>query len=101
MVHVTGMLGFVHAYHVLGVRHADGWIGYGTHLHEATFKKLVPPGERIECECRAVRSRLGQTRHFVRYAFELTHRGELCYRSEQSAYWLKVDGAPVEAASSS
>jgi len=101
MVHVTGMLGFVHAYHVLGLRHADGWIGYGTHLHEATFKKLVPPGERIECECRAVRARLGQTRHFVRYAFELTHLGELCYRSEQSAYWLKVDEAkadPLESA---
>jgi len=27
MVHVTGMLGFAHAYFVLGLRHADGWIG--------------------------------------------------------------------------
>ena len=29
MVHLTGMLGFMHAYYVLGLRHADGWIGYG------------------------------------------------------------------------
>jgi hypothetical protein len=90
MVHVTGMLGFVHAYHVLGLRHADGWVGYGTHLHHAVFRKLVPPGERIDCECRALRTRLGKERHFVRYAFLLHHQGDLCYESEQSAVWLNV-----------
>ena len=91
MVHVTGMLGFVHAYHVLGLRHSEGWVGYGTHLHHAVFRKLVTPGDRIECECRAMRTRLGKVRHFVRYAFVLRHDGEICYESEQSAIWLKVD----------
>jgi hypothetical protein len=38
------MLGFVHAYHVVGLRHRAGWIGYGTHLHSAVFRKLVEPG---------------------------------------------------------
>jgi 3-hydroxymyristoyl/3-hydroxydecanoyl-(acyl carrier protein) dehydratase len=95
MVHCTGMLGFVHAYHVLGLRHAEGWVGYGTHVHRAVFRKLVEPGEAIECDCRAVRSRLGQVRHFIRYAFEFRHRGEVCYEGEQSAVWLKVDATPA------
>jgi len=91
MVHATGMLGFVHAYYLLGLRHHEGWIGYGTHLHRAVFRKLVPPGTPIEGTCRAVRERIGKVRHFVRYAFEFTHEGQLCYESEQSAVWLKVD----------
>src|SRR5438067_2372902 len=32
MVHATGMMGFVHAYYVLGLRHHQGWVGYGTHI---------------------------------------------------------------------
>ena len=44
MVHVTGMLGFAHAYFVLGLRHADGWIGYGTHIHAARYGRLATIG---------------------------------------------------------
>ena len=98
MVHATGMLGFVHAYYLLGLRHHEGWIGYGTHLHRAVFRKLVPPGEPIEATCRSTRERIGKVRHFVRYAFEFRHEGVVCYESEQSAVWLKVDGdTPVDA----
>ena len=46
MVHMTGMIAFVHAYYVLGLRHADGWIGYGGKINSARFKALAPPGER-------------------------------------------------------
>lgn len=96
MVHATGMLGFVHAYYLLGLRHAEGWVGYGTHLHEAVFRKLVSPGDPIDAKCTAVRARLGRDRHFVRYAFELRHEGQVCYESQQSAVWLKT-GEGVEA----
>ena len=41
--HMTGMIGFVHAYYVLGLRHADGWIGYGAKIHSARFRALAPP----------------------------------------------------------
>lgn len=92
LVHVTGMLGFVHAYHILGLRHKEGWIGYGTHIHKAVFRKLVPPGSPIDATCRATRTRTGKQRYFVRYAFELRHEGALCYESEQTAVWLKMDG---------
>src|SRR4051812_15250195 len=79
MVHATGMLGFVHAYHVLGLRHRDGWIGYGTHIHRVVFRKLVTPGAPIEAVCQATRSRIGKVRHLIRYRFEFRHEGDLCY----------------------
>jgi 3-hydroxymyristoyl/3-hydroxydecanoyl-(acyl carrier protein) dehydratase len=90
MVHATGMLGFVHAYYLLGLRHHEGWIGYGTHMHGAAFRKLVPPGTPIEASCVATKQRLGRARHVVRYHFEFLHEGELCYEGDQSAIWLRV-----------
>jgi hypothetical protein len=91
MVHATGMLGFVHAYHVLGLRHHEGWIGYGTHIHKAVFRKLVPPGEPIVAACVATRTRAGKRRYFVRYRFDFRHEGALCYEGEQTAVWLRLD----------
>ncbi len=91
MVHATGMLGFVHAYHLLGLRHHDGWIGYGTHIHRVVFRKLVQPGTPIIASCTATRTRKGKQRCFIRYAFEFRHEGDLCYEGEQSAMWLNVD----------
>ena len=41
MVHMTGMVGFVHAYYVLGLRHHEGWIGYGVKIHHARFHALA------------------------------------------------------------
>jgi hypothetical protein len=93
MVHATGMLGFVHAYYLLGLRHGDGWIGYGTHIHRVVFRKLVPPGEPIEAVCEATRARLGKSRHFIRYRFEYRHQGDVCYEGDQSAVWMLVDGS--------
>jgi len=90
LIHATGMLGFVHAYYLMGLRHAAGWIGYGTHIHGATFRKLVPPGTPIECSCTATRIRSGKKRHVVRYRFEFTHEGDVCYEGDQSAVWTLV-----------
>jgi hypothetical protein len=91
MVHASGMLGFIHAYHVLGLRHADGWIGYGTHIHRVVFRKLVPPGAPLLATCQATRTRAGKERYFVRYRFEMLHEGALCYEGDQTAVWLRVD----------
>jgi hypothetical protein len=91
MVHATGMLGFVHAYHVLGLRHGAGWIGYGTHIHRVVFRKLVEPGAPIDATCRATRTRAGKQRYVVRYEFEFRHEGAVCYEGEQSAVWMRVD----------
>ncbi len=92
MVHATGMLGFVHAYHLLGLRHRDGWIGYGTHIHRVVFRKLVQPGAPIDATCQATRTRAGKQRYFIRYRFEMRHEGAVCYEGEQTAVWLRLDG---------
>ncbi len=91
MVHATGMLGFIHAYYLLGLRHRDGWVGYGTNIHKVAFRKLVPPGSPIEATCLVTRQRLGKSRHVVRYSFEFQHEGEVCYEGDQSAFWLRVE----------
>ncbi|MFO0567246.1 MAG: hypothetical protein U0263_16430 [Polyangiaceae bacterium] len=93
MIHATGMLGFVHAYYLLGLRHSEGWIGYGTHIHSAAFRKLVPPGAPIECSCTATKVRLGRSRHIARYSFEFTHEGDVCYVGDQSAVWSLLKSA--------
>jgi hypothetical protein len=93
MVHATGMLGFVHAYYLLGLRHRDGWIGYGTHIHRVVFRKLVSPGIPIDATCIATRSRLGKRRHMIRYSFEFRHEGAVCYEGDQTAVWMLVDGS--------
>jgi hypothetical protein len=93
MVHASGMLGFVHAYHLLGLRHRDGWIGYGTHIHRVVFRKLVAPGAPIDATCEATRTRAGKQRYFVRYRFEFRHEGQVCYEGDQTAVWMRVDGS--------
>ena len=95
MVHATGMLGFVHAYYVLGLRHHEGWIGYGTHIHRVVFRKLVQPGAPIEARLVATRVRKGATRYIIRYGFEFRHEGEICYEGDQSAVWM-LTGAAAE-----
>ncbi|MEM9067362.1 MAG: hypothetical protein AAGE52_02620 [Myxococcota bacterium] len=91
MVHMTGMVGFVHAYHILGLRHADGWIGYGGRIYRARYLALAPPGEPLILEGRATKVRRGKKKIFVRYEF-LFKQGETpVYDSEQAAIWMKVE----------
>ena len=90
MVHMTGMMGFVHAYHVLGLRHADGWIGYGGRIYEARFLALGEMGQPLRLTCTATRVRRGEARAFCRYDFEFTQGDTVVYRSDQAAMWLKV-----------
>lgn len=89
MVHATGMIGFIHAYYVLGLRFRDGWVGYGTHIHRAVFRKIVPIGEPIEATCVVTRARQGSTRQFIRYELEFRHEGDRCYEGDQSAMWTR------------
>jgi hypothetical protein len=90
MVHMTGMMGFVHAYYVLGLRHAHGWIGYGAKIHAARFKALAPPGAPLVLECRAEQVRRGDTSVFARYVFTFTQNETVVYEGDQSAFWTNV-----------
>ncbi len=93
MVHMTGMVGFVHSYYVLGLRHADGWVGYGAKIYSARFRALAKPGEPLILEGKATQVRKGETSIFARYVFRFTQGETLVYEGEQSAMWMKVDGA--------
>jgi len=91
MVHMTGMIGFAHAYYVLGLRHAEGWIGYGGRIHSARFKALAPPGEPLLLECHTTQLRRGQKQVLGRYALRFTQKGTLVYEGDQTALWMKID----------
>src|SRR5262249_31304051 len=90
MIHMTGMAGFVHAYYIFGIRHADGWIGYGARINSARFHTLASPGEPIVIECKATQSRRTAAPILGRYAFTF-HQGEtLVYSGDQTAMWIDV-----------
>jgi len=91
MVHMTGMVGFVHAYHVLGLRHADGWIGYGGRIYKARYLALAKPGPPLILDGRATKMRRGAKQCFVRYEFLFTQEGTPVYDSEQSAMWMRIE----------
>lgn len=91
MVHMTGVVGLVHAYHVLDLRHRDGWIGYGVRIHSAKFAALAPPGDPLVLEGRMTQGRRGSKRILARYELVFTQRGKTVYQGEQSAMWIRVE----------
>lgn len=91
MIHVTGILGFAHAYYVLDLRHAQGWIGYGTHIHEGRFKKMGKVGPAMLLTCSAKSVRKIRSAIVARYSFRFEQQGELVYEGDQSAIFTKVE----------
>jgi 3-hydroxymyristoyl/3-hydroxydecanoyl-(acyl carrier protein) dehydratase len=92
MVHMTGMVGFAHAYYVLGLRHAEGWIGYGGAIHSARFKALAKPGDPLVLECTATKVRRGNKQILGRYTLRFTQNDTLVYEGDQTAMWILVEG---------
>lgn len=94
MVHMTGMVGFVHAYYVLGLRHADGWIGYGAKIHEARFLALARPGTPVVLKGWPTRSRKMNDSIMCRYSFEFRQGETVIYTGDQTAMWTRVGAEP-------
>jgi hypothetical protein len=90
MVHMTGMMGFAHAYFVLGLRHREGWIGYGARIRSARFHALAPPGPPMILECRATQLRRGTASVLARYSFRFEQEGRLVYEGDQTALFSKT-----------
>jgi hypothetical protein len=97
LVHMTGMLGFVHAYHVLGLRHRDGWIGYGARIHSARFHELARLGAPVVLRGWSTHVRRGPQRILARYRFEFSQGDALVYEGDQSAMWLRPVSARAPA----
>lgn len=87
MVHMTGMVGFAHAYYILGLRHRDGWIGYGARIHSARFKALASPGEPMVLEGKTTQMRRGATKVLARYDLRFTQGDTVVYEGDQTAMW--------------
>lgn len=90
MVHMTGIVGFVHAYYVMDLRHAEGWIGYGVRIHDARFSALAEPNVPLVLEGRATRIRKIREQYFVRYALRFTQGETVVYVGDQTAAWTRV-----------
>jgi len=91
IVHATGMLGFAHGYYVLGLRHAAGWIAYGTNIHSARFRKMGRMGVAIRAEVVATSIRRIRGAIVGRYRFRLEQGDDCIYEGDQSALWSQVD----------
>ena len=92
IVQATASLGFVHAYYLLGLRHREGWIGYGTHIHRAVFRQLIAPGTPVDTTCIATRIRTEDDRYAIRYRFDFRADGKRAYEGDQTAFWLRTSG---------
>ncbi|MEO8799425.1 MAG: hypothetical protein ABI551_16155 [Polyangiaceae bacterium] len=90
MVHMTGMVALVHAYYVLGIRHKDGWVGYGAKINAARFKALAPPGEKLVLECKAKQVRQTPKSVLARYDFVFRQKEVVVYEGDQTAFWTKI-----------
>jgi 3-hydroxymyristoyl/3-hydroxydecanoyl-(acyl carrier protein) dehydratase len=91
MVHMTGMVAFVHTYYVMGLKHADGWIGYGARIRSARFHALATPGAPLRLECKATQLRKTPKMVLARYDFRFFQEGKLVYEGDQTALWTRVD----------
>lgn len=90
MIHATGIVGFAHAYYVMDLRHADGWIGYGTHIHEGRFKKMGKVGPALLLTCSATNVRKIRGAIVARYTMRFEQDGDVVYEGEQSAIFTRV-----------
>jgi len=89
LVAITGSLGCLHAWLFHGVRWEEGWVGFGSRIHRADFKKLTRLGPPLELASRETRARVGERRIVLRCEFEFRQSGDTVYRGDQSAMFLK------------
>ena len=90
MIHMTGMVGFAHAYYLLDLRHADGWIGYGTHVHGCRFRRMGTIGSPIVLSCRATQVRRIRGTIVARYDLRFTQDDQTIFEGDQSAIWTRI-----------
>lgn len=90
MVHMTGVVAFVHFYFIMGLRHRDGWTGYGVRMHEARFHALADMSAPLVLECRSIDRPRVRSKFLQRYQFKFSQGDKLVYEGDQTAIWMKV-----------
>ncbi|MCB9653781.1 MAG: hypothetical protein H6729_06590 [Deltaproteobacteria bacterium] len=96
MVHMTGVMGLVHLYYVLGLRHRDGWIGYGVRIQSARFHALASLDAPLILEGQATQVRNLRGQIFVQYDFRFTQEDVLIFESRQAAMWTNTRASSSE-----
>lgn len=89
MVHMTGVVGFAHAFYVWDLRAKDGWTGYGVRIYSARFHNLAVPGEPLFLDCKCVHARKGEKQILGRYEIEFRQKDKLVYQGDQVALWTR------------
>lgn len=92
LLQVTGCLGSLHAYFNYELRWDEGWVGYGTRIHRADFRRLVGLGPPLELRSRELRVRRSRRRLVLRLGFRFEQEGALVYEGDQSAHFLFAGG---------
>lgn len=91
MIQITGTLGQLMSSYVLGLRATDGWVGFGTHIHDAKFSRLGKIGPIVTCEAKLETNRRFRDSRFTRIAFRFEQEGEDIYTSSQTAAWFRTE----------
>lgn len=91
MVHMTGILGFAHAYFVMGLRHSEGWIGYGGRIYSARYLSMATMDEPLTLELEETRRRQLGKQIYSRYNYRFRQGKRDVYRSDQVAVWMKIE----------
>jgi hypothetical protein len=90
LVHLTGILGFVHAYYVLGLRFREGWVGVGALINKARYPNMAHVGRPLDLQLTATDIREGKTRKVVTYDFLFLQNEKPVYTSNQTAIWMRI-----------
>ncbi|MEL7372091.1 MAG: hypothetical protein AAFN74_24410, partial [Myxococcota bacterium] len=77
MVHLSGIMGFVHAYYVLDLRHADGWVGYGVRIHGVRFAALAHLNAPLILQAQSTQVRTIRGQKFARYQFQFSQEDKV------------------------
>ena len=87
---------YIHAYYVLRLRHAEGWVGYGVRIHNGRFRNLAETGEGLTVTCQADQIRRLGPKAFGRYTFHYTQGERSIYEGQHSAMWLHTPSMAAE-----
>lgn len=88
-VQCTGTLGQLYAVYALGFSRADGWTGFGTHIHDARFRRMGEIGPPLDLRLACTRKRTLMGTVFCDFAFRFEQGGHAVYESKQTAAWRR------------
>jgi len=91
-VQLTGTLGNLHAAYILDLRPSEGWVGFGTHMKKARFRRMGTIGEPMISHMTCTRHRKLRGTWFLDYEFRFEQQGEVLYESLQTAAWVRHAG---------